>query len=82
MNAEDALRWGATVAALIALASLASILGVSVSPAVAAAVVLAVSGAVACVLWRRRLDERELEQARRQHAPEPFTGPAAEQGKY
>ena len=80
MTPEVVLRWGATVAALLALAGLAYVLGVSVSPALACGVVLAVAGALAVVLWNRHLEELRSAELRRAHAPEPFASP--DTGKY
>lgn len=80
MSPEVTLRWGTTLAALIALAGFSWTLGVSVSPALAFGAVLALSGAGAVVLWRRRLDRLQMERDRARLAPEQFTSPDV--GKY
>lgn len=62
MKPEPVLRWGTTLTALLALVMLAVTLGVTVAPALAWGVVLAVSAAVAVALWRRHLDDRQTRQ--------------------
>ena len=71
MTPETGLRWGVTVAALCSLVGLAFALDATVSPVAAFAVLTAITAALAVTLWRRHLDERQVQRDRAPLMPAP-----------
>lgn len=70
VSPELVLRWAATAGVLVTGAGFTTSLAPDVPPALIWGVAFVVFAVVAALMWRRRLDDLELERQRVQHRPD------------